>query len=218
MGRRALEFSRAHPDPSAGYAAALSQLEQRLATANDIAAVQRNGILQERVATTRKRELRAAITFGHVSHLVGAARMAEAESPGIMRKLLLPRTPSTFQAFRIAAGTIAAEATAQRELLVKYGVSDAVLDDLEHSLDQFDAAMNEADVGRRTHVGATARLIALADEVVGAVGVLDGLNRLRFAGNAETLAEWESASSIRAYTPSESEPDDGTPGGGEKAA
>ena len=43
MGTRALDFSRAHPDASPGYAAALASLEQRLARADQLAAQQRDG-------------------------------------------------------------------------------------------------------------------------------------------------------------------------------
>ena len=37
MGRRAHEFSRANPDASAGYVAALARLEERLARADALA-------------------------------------------------------------------------------------------------------------------------------------------------------------------------------------
>ena len=58
--------------------------------------------------------------------------------------------------------------------------------------------MEEGTQGRRTHVGASAELGALADEVVQVVKLLDGLNRFRFAKDAESLAAWGSASNVLA--------------------
>ena len=41
MGSRALEFSRAHPNGSSGYAASLADLEQQLSRAEQLATQQR---------------------------------------------------------------------------------------------------------------------------------------------------------------------------------
>ena len=87
-----------------------------------------------------------------------------------------------------------AEAQNQKELLVKHGLADTVLDSLVQSLDQFDQAVEQGTEGRRAHVGASAELDAVADEIVQIVKVMNGLNRFRFASNAESLASWESAS------------------------
>jgi hypothetical protein len=48
--------------------------------------------------------------------------------------------------------------------------------------------------GRRTHVGASAELDTVAEELVQVVRLMDGLNRYRFANDSDALAEWESAS------------------------
>jgi hypothetical protein len=47
---------------------------------------------------------------------------------------------------------------------------------------------------RAAHVGASAELDVVARDVVHIVTVMDGLNRARFAEDAELLAAWESAS------------------------
>jgi hypothetical protein len=49
---------------------------------------------------------------------------------------------------------------------------------------------------RRLHVGASAELDAVADEVVNIVRVMNALNRFRFATNVEVMAEWVSASNV----------------------
>ena len=55
MGTRALDFSRAHPDASPGYTAAVTRLEERLARAEQLATQQREGTLQVRAAVRNAR-------------------------------------------------------------------------------------------------------------------------------------------------------------------
>lgn len=89
MGTRALGFSRAHPDESPGYAAALTRLEERLDRAVELAGLQRKGILQVRASTARKRELRLAMRKAHLDHLAKVARIAAREVPELAQKLTL---------------------------------------------------------------------------------------------------------------------------------
>ena len=99
-----------------------------------------------------------------------------------------------YQSFRTAARAMVAEALNQKALLVKHGLADTVLDSLVQGLDQFDQATEQGVDARRAHVGASAELDSMADEVGHIVKVMDALNRFRFAESAERLAEWESAS------------------------
>src|SRR5919112_5968443 len=79
MGRRALEFCVAHPDTEPGTATVVSRLEQPVARAEDTATAQRNGLLQVRAATLRKRELRRAMRAGPIAHLDGVGSAAARE-------------------------------------------------------------------------------------------------------------------------------------------
>ena len=89
MGTRALDFSRAHPDASPGYTAAVTRLEERLARAEQLATQQREGTLQVRAATARKRELRRTMRRTHLTHLARVARVAAREMPDLAQKLVL---------------------------------------------------------------------------------------------------------------------------------
>lgn len=198
MGRRALDFSRAHPDASPGYTAAVTRLEERLARAEQLAAQQREGMLQVRASTVRKVELRRMMRQAHLSHLAQVAKVAAREVPELAQKLILKPGTTTYLAFRTAARGMAAEAQNQKDVLVKHGLADTVLDNLLQALDQFDAAVENGAGGRQAHVGASAELMAVADEVVQIVRVMDGLNRYRFMNDAERLAAWESASNVLA--------------------
>ena len=193
MGTRALNFSRAHPDASPGYAAALSRLEERLARAEQVADQQRDGITDVRGATARKRELRRVMRRTQLMHLARVAQAAK-EVPELAQKFVLTPEATAYLAFRTVARGLVAEAQTHKELLVKHGLADTVLDSLVQALNQFDQAVEQGTDGRRAHVGASAELDAVADEVVQIVKVMDGLNRFRFANDPEALAAWESAS------------------------
>jgi hypothetical protein len=215
MGRRALGFSRANPDESAGYAAALARLEELVTGADLLGDQQLNGIRAVRNATAKKVELRRRIKSAHMEHLSKIARIAAREVPELPQKFALPGRGASYLAFRTVARTMAAEAMSRKEVLVTHGLVEKVLDDLNQAIAKFDAAVEQGTEGRRAHVGASAELETVATEIVELVNAMDGLNRYRFAGDAERLAAWESASTVlvrtRATPDVPTAPDTGTP-------
>lgn len=196
MSNRVLSFSRAHPDPSSGYSAALTRLEKALAEADVLATRQREGINAVRSATAQKRALRRKMRRTQLVHLARVAESAATELPDIAQKFRLTREAVPYLAFRTAARGMSAEAQNQKEVLVKHGLLDAVLESLSHSLDEFDQAVDQGIDGRRAHVGASAELDALADELTQTVRLMDGANHYRFADDPDALAGWESASNV----------------------
>ena len=209
MGQRVLEFSRRHPDQSAGYLAAAARLQERLTRADELARQQVDGLSEIRVATGRKRELRRLIIQAHLDHLVSVAEIASVEEPELEQKFRFPAGATTYLAFRAAASSLAAEAEERKELLVKHGLSEDVLTGLKTSLDQFETALEQGAAGRLARVGATAELVTVADEVVQIVKVMNGLIRIRFANQPELLAAWESATNVAA-APKSPEPEAST--------
>ncbi len=83
-----------------------------------------------------------------------------------------------------------------KELLLRQGLAEPLIGSLEQGLGQLDQAVEEADAGRRQHVGAVAEQEKVAVEIIRLVKVMNGLNRFRFANDAEKLAAWESASNL----------------------
>jgi uncharacterized protein YicC (UPF0701 family) len=215
MAKRALDFSRAHPDASPGYTAALTRLEQSVARAEQLAKQYREGINQVRAATSRKGKLRRSMWQAHLRHLVRVAKIAQNEAPDLAKTFSLPPDLLPYSAFQTAAHSLAAEAASRKELLEKHGLSNTLLEALDKTLDEFDQAMQEGSEGRAAHVGARAKLETIANEVVQIVRVLDALNRFRFAEDAELMAAWESISNVlgpaRRANGSETEPEP-TPG------
>jgi hypothetical protein len=215
MGARVLEFSRLHPDTSPGYVAAATRLQETLDRATQLARQQLDGRSEVRAATARKRDLRRLMRQAHLDHVISVAEVAAAEEPELLQKFTFPETPS-YLSFQTAASSIAAEAQSRKDLLVKHGLSEEVLSGLMVALEQFEAAQNQSAAGRIAHVGATAELMTVADELVQVVRVMNGLNRLRFAADSELLAAWESASNVVATPRPDTEPSTGTtPSGGE---
>src|SRR5215218_1415771 len=198
MGTRVMEFSRKYPDPSPGYIAAVARLQDRLARAEQLARQQNDGRSEVRVATGRKRELRRLMLQAHLDHLANVAEIASVEEPELLQKFVFPSDATTYQAFQTAASGIAAEAESRKDLLVKHGLSEDVLTGLKTSLDQFETAVEQGVAGRLAHVGASAELVVVSEQVVQVVKVMNGLIRLRFGNQPEILAAWESASNVLA--------------------
>jgi hypothetical protein len=81
-----------------------------------------------------------------------------------VNKLRYKPSGDTYVAHRTAARSMQAEATTNKEVLAKFGLSEAVLEVFGQLLDQFDAAVKVGSDGRAAHTGATKRLRALAVE------------------------------------------------------
>jgi hypothetical protein len=84
----------------------------------------------------------------------------------------------------------------QKDVLVKHGLSDTVLENLAQALAEFDQAVEQGIAGSLAHTGASADLDLVADEVVLIVKAMAGLNRFRFARHPELLAAWASVSHV----------------------
>jgi hypothetical protein len=218
MGVRALGFSLAHPDVSAGYATTLARLQDRLARAEQLIVLQRDGIAQVRGATVQKQDLRRIMRRAQLLHLARVAELAAQENPELAQKFVLQPEQTPYLEFQASARAMLAEAQNQKELLVKHGLAETLLDDLVKNMEQFDQAVEQGRDARRTHVSASAELDAIGDEIVQLVKVMDAHNRSRFAGAVEMLAEWESASNVFGPVhPSEksTSPEETPPSGGE---
>ncbi len=207
MGNRALNFSQAHPDASAGYVAAVARLESLLTRAQQLADQQRDGITDVRAATKQKRDLRRKMRRTQLMHLMRVARVTR-EMPELAAKFVIGPETTPYLAFQTVARGIVTEAQSHKELLVKHGLVESVLESLVQGLDQFDQAIEKSTEGRRAHVGARAELDAVAEEVKQIVQVMDAHNHFRFADNAEPLASWESATaSFEGSRSTEEKPD-----------
>jgi hypothetical protein len=195
-GARALRFSLAHPDPSPGYATTLATLQDRLARAEQLITLQRDRIGQVRGSTVQKRRLRRIMRRSQLMHLARVAEGAAKENPELAQKFVLRPEQTPYLEFQAMARAMLAEAQNQKELLVKHGLAETLLEDLVRNVNLFDRTIEQGTEARRGHVGASAELDLIGDDIIHLVRVMDGLNRSRFADQGELLAEWESASNV----------------------
>jgi hypothetical protein len=195
MAGRVRDFCRTHPDPNPGYTAAVARLEERLVRAEALARQEVTGHQTVAGAVVNKEQLREEI-YGTLGLLSGLAESAAKEEPELAVGFGRPRTKFSHQVFLTRARVAAANATAHRDLLIRYGMPETFLDQLGAGLDQFEQALNEKHNGRAAHVGARAELEAVTSEIMLLVRQLDALNRFRFRNDAESLAAWKSARDV----------------------
>lgn len=130
---------------------------------------------------------------------------AAAELPELAQLFSLPSGLTAFTPFATAVRTMLASARANKDLLVKYGLAETVLDGIQQALDQFDAAVIQGADARQAHVQATADLKRIAAEIVRIVSLLDAFNEVRFADQPQVLAAWKTA--IKRGTPKSKSPE-----------
>ena len=152
MAVRVLEFSRANPSADASCAPVEVKFEGVRRAAAVLSAQQLDGQTTSRASRARRRELRRTLQHALLRHLVTVAEVAAEEEPAIADRFRLPATNSNNQAFRTAARLLLEEGEARRELLTRHGLADRLLEDLRAAVDQYDAAVGEANAGRRDHV------------------------------------------------------------------
>jgi hypothetical protein len=196
MAERVRDFSKAHPSTDATYAPVLARLEERIGRLEVVARQQQGGLLTTHASVVRRQELRRRLHHELLRHLVTVAAAAAEEQPGMAELFRLPSHSANNETFRTIARELLEKGQAQRELLANHGLADKLLEDLAAAVNEFDGSVVVSNEGRRDHVGASAELRAVSDDVVHLVAVLDGLNRYRFSGNAELRAAWESARSV----------------------
>ena len=208
MGARALEFSEAHPVDSPGYATAVQQLKEQLARAEQLGKEQERGTTEVHAATARKNELKWSIRWSQLVHLAGVAERAAREVPELVQKFDLPRVPNRNLGFGTVARTMVEEAQRHKDVLIKHGLVEQVLNSVGESLDHFDEEVQHGAEGRRVHIGARANLDVVSLEVLQIVKILDGYNRYRFIAQPDLLAAWTAARNVvRAGGPSGGETD-----------
>jgi hypothetical protein len=196
MGARALEFSRAHPVDDPGYGTTVKQLEDQLAKAAQLVGEQERGTSEVHGATARKSALSRTIRQSQLVHLAGVAQRAAKELPELSSNFDVTNFPRRQLPFRTVARTLLEQAEQHKELLVKHGLVEEVLQGLRRSLDELDQVVDRGAEGRRTHIGARANLEAIGAEIVQIVRGLDGFNTYRFTNQPDLLASWISASNV----------------------
>jgi hypothetical protein len=196
MAARVRNFSHAHPSTDASFASVLGRLEETLGRMEELGGQQVDGVLSKHSSTVRRKAIRRRIQHGLLRHLVTVAQDAAAEKPALTDKFGLPVANASNKAFSTVTRKLLEYGVAEKELLVKHGLSDKLLDDLRAAADDFDASLEETTGGLHDHVLARAELDGLSDEIMLLVGMMDGINRYRFEREPELLVAWDMAKHV----------------------
>jgi hypothetical protein len=197
MGASAEEFCAAHPDSEAGPSLLASKLTQLVERGRGFAATQREGLIDVAAATTEKRAIRRALMAGPITHLARVGQMAAVDDHELAKSFHFRPSSNTYLGFRTAAGAMAAAAHTNKELLMKHGLSESVLDLFVQLLDKFDAAVRLGTTGRAAHTAATKQLDAVTFQIGRTVRAMDARNRLRFQNDGQLLQEWINRSTVK---------------------
>jgi hypothetical protein len=174
----------------------LAKLEQLLEHAENLATQQRTGVAVERSAVKQRQELRRALQPRILGYLSAVGAVAGTQNAELAEQFRMAARTTTHQELLTMSRAILERATAQKELLVKLGMSAQVLDELATALGQYEDTLQATSAGRREHVGAGADLKAVASDISQQLRLLDKVVRYRFGDNAELMGAWENARNV----------------------
>ena len=206
MAARVRDFLRAHQMDGVGQDLGLTKLEQLLEDAENLATQQRMGVAVERSAVKQRQELRRMLQPRILGYLSAVGAVVGTQHAALGEQFRMPSPNSTNQELLTMSRAILERATAQKELLVKLGMSEQVLDELATALGQYEDTLQATSAGRREHVGAGADLKTVASDISQQLRLLDKVVRYRFGDNAELMGAWESARDVAGPFKSKNEP------------
>lgn len=214
MAARARDFLRAHQMDGVGQDLGLTKLEQLLEHAENLATQQRVGVAVERSAVKQRQELRRALQPRILGYLSAVGAVVGTQNAELAEQFRMPPANTTHQGLLTMSRAILERATAQKELLVKLGMSEQVLDELTTALGQYEDTLQATSAGRREHVGARADLQVVAADISKQLRLLDKVVRYRFGDNAELMGAWESARNVAGPFNTTNAPQSGAEAGG----
>jgi hypothetical protein len=218
MAGRVRDFCRTHPDPTnPGYTAAVAQLEERLIRIEALSQQQVTGHLTVAGAVATVQEVRAQIK-NSIDLLAGLARAASRDEPELKAGITRLPINGSQQEFLTRARVAASNANAHRDLLVRYGLPEGLLEQLGEMLDGFEQAINDRRAGRLAHVGAHADLAAVDQDIMRLIGQIEAITRYRYRNDPEPLAAWKSARNVAWPLPPELETEAPAPSSADKPA
>jgi hypothetical protein len=143
-----------------------------------------------------RQQVRRRLRDDLLRHLVTIARDVSAEQPALGDKFEIPASNLSSARFFAASKAMLELGSQEKEVLIKHGLSDKLLDDLATAVAEYEGTITATNTSREDHIGARAELQQVSDEVVQLVQMMDGINRYRFKGDPHLLATWEAAKHV----------------------
>lgn len=196
MYTRVWDFVRAHPFGDDVANAVTAKFGEQLGRLQVLIGRQVEGRVTRRAESARHSELRRRITRSPLRHLAGISRGLGEDQARLAAVLSQSLSHAPRTEFLAVVRAILAEVEASTGVLRGVGMSEETVPDLRALLVAYEAALAEANSGRRAHVGARADLKVVLRELRRTVRQLDGMVTYRHRDNAELLAMWESARNV----------------------
>jgi len=196
MAVRVVLYSDRHADADAGHIVLVEKLKGVVEQLEQEEAVQRNALLDRHTSALDKERIERELLSGPITAVLRAADLSRQDEPSLATQIRYKPTGTGFDGHLVAARALLEDVRANKDVLARYGVSDALLDGYEASLTQFEAAVKLGDEARAALRGATPQLHALARQARQIVRTIDARNRIRFKNDPKLLGEWVSASTI----------------------
>ena len=191
MAARVREFLVAHAGAESDYAPVLERLHEGLKHAQAIALRQNEGLVNARAARAKRKALREDLHFRLIPYLVAVGSVVAKERIELRARFRLPDINATNSGFLTSVKVLVAAAEEQKEVLLKEGMAESLLDDLHRTVGEFEAAIEATNTGRRDHIGARAELEVITAELLDQIKVADGITRYRFGMAPEIMAMWK---------------------------
>jgi hypothetical protein len=196
MAIRVRNLLEANPFEEPNAVQVVTQFGAKVGRAQDLVAQRESGIASARAARAKRSELRRQLRDEPLKQLTEIAKAAARDRPELANLFRGVRADVNQQEFRARVQGVLERVAESKELFLELGMRSTLVDELTQALAAYDAAIAEADAGRRAHVGARVELDALSKELVLMVGHLDGMMVYRLRAEPDLAGAWRSARNV----------------------
>jgi len=190
-------FFDAHPLTDQSSAPLLTRLDALIERAKQNIAQQEEGRTRGHAGTVQRDDLRRYLTSGLFRLIARVGRAAARSHPELDGHFQTVTANGTNLAFMRSGEALIAAARQHATVLEEFGVGAGLVDQADELLRQYLTLHTEGSALAQSRTQAVAELEKVTTELNRIVAQLDGLNRHRFAEQAESLAAWNLARQLR---------------------
>lgn len=194
-GGRAAAFCHTHPDTDPAAIAVVAKLDAAMDRAAMLTALQLSSESIASAAVNTKTEVRLALENG-LAAIYAVSIVAAKNLPDLAIHRRRPKTHASEVNLLAAARVALAEAQVNKDRLVAYGLTTIMLDTLAANIEAYAGALLRQRTAHTAQVGAVSDLKQVSKEVMRLLKALHAIHRLRFKGDGELLAAWNSARNV----------------------
>ncbi|MEO8634862.1 MAG: hypothetical protein ABI587_06255 [Gemmatimonadales bacterium] len=199
-GGRGAAFCHTHPDTDPAAIAVATKLDATMGRAEILTGQQVASEQAVSAAVNTKEEIRLSMENG-LAATYAISTVAAKTFPDLAIHRRRPRTHASEVTLLTSARVALAEAEANKDRLIPFGLTTAMLDTLRADIPAYGDAVLRQRNAHAAQVGAVSDLRQVCSEVVRLLKSLDAINRLRFKQDPEMLAAWKSARNVAWPTP-----------------